>query len=169
MKIRILIALFFSCSVMLFSQSNIESELMQQAKAEKIINNHLAKVVAEKDYVLFSIADQLYLIIVKNEEKYHEYFIKNDLLIFQDKLKNNKNILEKVFDYNNYIEKGSAFYDPSKMTLGNGNKTYFYLMSKNSVKYGETFSVTMIAPTPIDSDVYYYLLNRLLILDNKIE
>lgn len=162
MKFLFINILFCFC-ISVFSQDFIDIEELNRTNAKDIVENHLKDEVNGKDYLLFSIADEVYLIIIKNEKNFQEYFIKNDSLLYEKKIKNK--ILYEAFCPDNYIGKGSAYYDTSKITLGNGNNTYFYLMTKDGNKHGETFSVTMIAPTPIDSDIYYYLLDRLLVLN----
>lgn len=163
MKIKLLIYLLVLVQTC-FSQKTECSDSTSKVKAIKVINN-LENNLKRKNYLLFSIADKWYLIIVEKTDSYKKYYyIENELINTNCINKPNK-ILAKAFDKNlykkGYTNLNSDFYKLG-YELSDGNITYFYFMDKDKKKYGEAKLTTIIKPNPIDESVYNFLLINLL-------
>ena len=145
---------------------------MTRKKADSIVHTNLAVYVNGNDYLLFSVADRWYLIIVKNQQVYHEYYLNikdKSLGTNYKKIVTNNRLLSKAFDSTEY-HKGyrtfnSTFYRGKKV-LSEGNITYFYLM-KNGTKYGEARLSIKISPNPINEKLYDYLSSELFLFMSK--
>lgn len=158
------------CSLYAYSQELGNLGSTSQYKANLIIEKHLPDKIENKNYLLFSIKDEWYLIVIKNTDYFEKYFMTEDTLIIVTdkncfKKQKEKKILTYAFDnnkyHNGYINLNSDFYS-NGYEVSQGNTTYFYLKDKDGNVYGEANLTTIIKPNPIDNKVYSYLLSNLL-------
>ncbi|NHA07844.1 hypothetical protein G7092_28855 [Mucilaginibacter sp. HC2] len=147
------------------------ADSVTRKKADSIVLR-LGSSVKDNAYLLFSITDRWYLVIVEKQQRYYEYYlnIKDKNLEPQDeKIVNRSQLLSKAFNIvryqKGYITFNSDFFK-GKQIVSEGNITYFYLM-KMGVKYGEARLSVKISPNPIDEKLYDYLSSELLIFMSK--
>lgn len=149
------------------SQSMNEEDIISREKADNIIRKKLEKETNGRNYVLFSIANSNYIVIVENKDNYSEYFIKNssDVVIGTTYDKQDK-LFEKMFNTSIYkkefITFESSFFKPKGYEMSSGNITYFVFKDKNRKRYGECRLSVLIKPNPIDSEIYVFLSKKLL-------
>jgi hypothetical protein len=150
-----------------YSQQLAHADSLSVKRAQSIINADLYNETLNNDYLLFSIADKWYLVIVRSHNSYSEYYLKSDTSNQKMTIKKvikNRRILSKAFNeklyQSGYITFNSSFYKNNNVE-SDGNITYFYLM-KNGIKYGEARLSVFIAPNPINQKVYNFLLFSLL-------
>jgi hypothetical protein len=163
--------LLLFCTIAVFGQQATVDEA--RTNAQKVTEKYSAHIDGNS-YLLFSIADTQYLVVVKHENRYEEYYLTSDSLgvnIHKRRiLRGNRKILTKAFDkktyHKEYIDLNSPFYSKGYET-SSGNTTYFYLKDTNGIRYGETSLTTIISPTPMDKEIYYFLQGRLLWYINK--
>ncbi len=60
-----------------------------------------------------------------------------------------------------YITFDSDFFKP-EYEISSGNITYFVLVDENKKRYGEARLSVFIKPNPIPTDIYLYLVNRII-------
>ncbi len=128
-----------------------------------------SKYTSGNKYLLFSIADTWYLMIVEKGNRYEEYYvIKDGLEAFMLKkrtIRGNNKVLDKAFNkdiyHQGFIDLNSPFYSEG-YKASSGNKTYFYFKDINGDIHGESLLTTIINPNPIDTEVYNFLLYQLL-------
>ncbi|WP_273016016.1 MULTISPECIES: hypothetical protein [Leeuwenhoekiella] len=174
MKTQIIFLMLFFLSLISCSQKLDRSELISRQSAERIIENtDLAQKVRGSSYVLFSISDIFYIVIVEGEKTYEEYYInseKGNKLVKKATYKKSDELLKKMFNSDNYknefISFDSEFFG-SGYELSSGNLTYFVLKNEEGERYGEARLSILIEPNPIDDEVYNYLTQKLLLYISK--
>lgn len=129
-----------------------------------VIDKYLADIIQGENYVLFAISDRHCLVLVKRNKKYEEYYIDITNGILKSHMnkikKKEKEIFGKLFSKNSYQE---GFIDHSKYDMmTDGNPVYFYFCDSSNQKYGESLVTVFVKPTPIDSDIYYFLLQKIM-------
>ncbi len=155
----LLLAFLSACSAQK-KADNISIEM-----SEDIINNNF-KSDEGKKRLLFSISDKWYLVIVQQEGQYEEYYLEVDSsgtkksLI--DEIKSPSVILDKAFDIKLYSKNYIDYTSDKEYELTQGNKTYFVLKNELNEKYGEFSLSVVIKPTPINKEVYNYLVTKLM-------
>jgi uncharacterized protein YpmB len=163
--------LCFSCGMSQSQENNTNRNkaisVIEKADLNDNVNN--------KPYLLFSINDKLYHIVVKNKTVLEEYSIvvKDDNKVTsysQGIIENPKNFLLESFNSDTYqkeyIDLNSKFYE-SGYEISNGNPTYFYFKDKNGKIYGESKLTTIINPNPLNTDMYNYMLGKALSIAEK--
>ena len=171
MKIKTLIIGLLCCFVsgLIHGQSLNHVDSVSREKAHITVNN--LKILTRSNYLLFSIADKWYLIIVKKKDgMFYQYYINSDTSKLRQqvtkkyKVIKSNTILQHAFKkglyHREYITFNSPFYKDNP-AQAEGNLTYFYLYD-SGIKYGESRLSIFIQPNPIDNQVYDYLRNKLL-------
>ena len=164
------------CSLSINSQGLKSADNVSRQKADFILKQNLSSIINGKNYLLFSIKDEWYLIIINEGNDFQKYYVKGDTVIKLSNKEclniNNKEneILTLAFDkksyHNGYISLNSDFYK-NGYELSQGNTTYFYLQDDKGNKYGESKLTTIINPNPINDKIYNYMLTTLLCFINK--
>ncbi|TYA74955.1 hypothetical protein [Seonamhaeicola marinus] len=144
---------------------------MARKKAEIILNDtKVSKQIEGKPYMLFSIKNHWYMIVIQNGELIKELYVtlkpSDEVVLAMSKdLKKPTKELIGGFDKNKYhkdfITLNSDFYKDG-YEISNGNPTYFFFADKEGNKYGESKLTALIKPNPIDSELYTYLLTSTL-------
>jgi len=167
--ICLLIIFSFLCSKVV-SQELKFTDSLSIIKSENIVKSHFTESIKNNNYLLFSIADKWYLIIIDKSNYYEQHFINTDSIVGNIKdsislIKKPDILLQSAFEKSiykkEYINFSSDFFK-NGYDLAEGNSTYFYLKEKNCVKYGESRLSVFVKPNPIDEKIYDYLRNALL-------
>ena len=164
----VLILLAFLVPQFVSSQQTIADSLSRD-KAMNTVKDNCSDCILNNSYLLYSIADKWYLVIIETLDSYEEYFVSSDILGFEKrssiKIKKPNAILEKAFNkelyHKGFINLNSDFYK-SGYEVSEGNGTYFFLKGKDGTIYGESRLTAFVKPNPINEEVYNYLLMRLL-------
>lgn len=166
MKIVFYIFILLSCSIVCKSQT-ISKELDSIA----IISRERADVVlnsfdAPSSYkLLYSINDRDFLVIIKKEDLFKEYYVclnEDGETMFVRPLKSkskNFKLLARAFDLNSYHSDFITSLPDAKYI--HGYPSYFVIKDYDGTRYGEYSLSSLTLPTPIDEDVYLYLTKRL--------
>ena len=162
----ILLALsFHACS-----QRLTEEELSSRRMAQTVVDKYLGDLVQNKNYIVFSSGDDQFLILVENEDSYHEYYIDKsngmDQVIRRDTIiEANNDLFTKMFESTSYrrdyISFRSDFYKDG-YEISSGNITYFALVTSDGTRLGESRLSMFVKPTPMDAKIYLYFVERLL-------
>jgi hypothetical protein len=164
--IILLICLFFSISS--HSQNNTSANASKEVTA---VQAQLSEKIEGRERVVFGIADTNFLVIVKEGKKYVEYYLVrkyNDSIpkLIKTKKKKENDLYIKMFDktlyQDEFISFDSGFYQPNGYEVASGNLTYFSFQDENGKNYGEAKLSVFIKPNPIDTTVYYYLVQQVL-------
>ena len=169
---KYVVLMFLSFLIPQFGSSQQFScaDSLSRNKATNVIEKHFADFITNNNYLLYSVADKWYLVIIESLDNYEEYYVCEDTLMEcgkkgSVKIKKPNEILGKAFDKNLYhkgfINLNSDFYE-SGYELSEGNTTYFYFKDKDGTIYGESKLTAFVKPNPINETVYNYLLKRLL-------
>lgn len=168
--IYLITILLLSVSMQGCSQNKpIKEDYVSRENAEKLINENFKSKVDGKNFVLFSVAEKNYLIVVENDNEYMEYYSEyEDGKITTSKTfsvdKKNR-LYQKMFDKNSYrtdfVTFNTDFYK-SGYDTASGNITYFVLKDSKGKSYGEARLSIFVKPNPIDAEVYLNLVNRVL-------
>lgn len=170
--------IIFIFLILLFSLSNCKAQsginrdslAMVSRKKADIILSHFDTIQSTK--ILYSLLDKDYYVIIQNNNNYEEYYISTDSLnnihVFnkidnkenRKRLKEENNTINKAFDLENY-HKDLITYIPNATYVG-GKPSYFVVKDKNGKRYGEYSLSSMTAPSPIDPNLWVYLLRELL-------
>ena len=158
-SVLFLLFLFCSCS----AQQNLQ-QTSNRNKSEEILGN---KFRDNDNSLIFSISSKWYLVIIKNQNEYKEYFVKadsnNNVEVKLVDSKKNLDVLNKVFNINNYpvnfVNFNSEEHQKDNKSA-QGNLTYFLLKDGKNVREFE--SSVVVDPSPIDKEIYYYLVTKLL-------
>lgn len=165
--------LILCCSMYLIgcSQSLSEADLISREKVEIILNDELiSDNVKKKDHIVFSVADQNFIVLVKELDAYREYYIKmeegENFEILSDIIVQLSNELtNSMFDKTKYNEGfitfNSSFYKDG-YEVSSGNITYFVFKDKKGNRYGESRLSMLVKPNPIDSSIYSYFIKRII-------
>jgi hypothetical protein len=176
MKMKIIIIGLLCCfaTKLIHGQTLNRVDSISRAKAQNTVTNNL-KISPQSNYLLFSIQDKWYLIIVKKDGMLCQYYINSDTsklkpqVTKKSKVIKSNPILRKAFKkglyHREYITFNSPFYK-NRHAQAEGNLTYFYLY-EDGIKYGEARLSVFIEPNPIDHQVYDYLRNTLLKIISK--
>jgi len=147
----------------------IKEDYVSRENAENIISEKFKEKIKEKNFVVFSIAEKDYLVVIENEDEYTEYYTQ-----YQDgkitssitfSVGKEDRLYKKMFDKSGYrtdfVTFNTAFFKPS-YEKASGNITYFVLKDKKGKSYGESRLSVFVKPNPIDAEVYLNLVNRVL-------
>lgn len=152
---------FSGCSQKL----NPEDELSRK-NADRIANEIFANETKGKEYIIFSVSEKSFLIIVNLEHSYKEYFYNSESKIKTKEVivKKPNDLFSKMFNKNiyqkEYITFDSDFFKPH-YEISSGSITYFAYKINNQ-RLGEARLSFFIKPNPIDAEVYLYLTNKIL-------
>jgi len=167
---KIYITLFFLLIVAQSCAQKLSKENeMSRLAAENVIDKYLKNEVKDKNYIVFSSGDIQFVVLVKDSDSYHEYFIDNSdkgSAYMQDTLFQSKDeLFKKMFDLDSYHKSYTSFdseFYKNGYEISSGNITYFALVTKDRAKYGESRLSFYVKPNPIDAEVYLYFTERLL-------
>lgn len=172
MKNYILLVIF-SISLYGCGQSQDLSELDKMARknAQTVLqDSKVSKQIEGKPYLLFSIKDHWYMIVVKNDEYIKEIYANLEssnkvVLTGSDKISKPVKDLNNAFDKGEYhkgfITLNSDYYKDG-YEISSGNPTYFFYSDKDGNKHGESKLTALVKPNPINVDLYNYLLSKTL-------
>ncbi|WP_168421747.1 hypothetical protein, partial [Candidatus Ulvibacter alkanivorans] len=142
-------------------------EVETQERAKIVVNHFLEE---NKPYILFSLANYEYILIIDNGKNYIEKLVlydKNDLikLISNTKINKPNDFFKDAFDTNNYhqgfINFSSDFFNGYEVTA-HGGTTYFVMYDSEKNKYGESFLSLLVDPNPINKKLYGYLAQKII-------
>jgi hypothetical protein len=146
-------------------QNAIDYDSLSRVKSKQLVEKYFGESLQKLDYLLFSVADDRYLIIVERKNSFDEYFFNEDTLHHNKKyrrflsIRKSNKILKKAFNESLYrkefITMKSDFFK-NKHPFFAGLGTYFYL-SKSGTKFGEESLTLFVNPNPMDKTVYKYL------------
>lgn len=165
---RILHLIIFSLVFSSCASQITEADKLSRMKADNLLKQEFVKDTQDSK-LLFSISDKWYMVITKKEGAYNDYYYEVDSLntineIQKPKEPLNKTLMNKAFNFSQYNKSFTTF-ESSKYKnnyeLSQGNKTYFVVLNDEGNRYGEFALSVIIEPTPINKEVYYYLVTRL--------
>jgi len=161
-----LIFCFTFCLSACSQNESIDHSSLVVKSVEKLLDQNLAG----HQYIVFSLADTKFIIIVKNGNQYDEFYLvkktKDEIPKLVSKVtKNQDDLFEKMFNKNIYEKEfvtfDSDFYKPNGYELSSGNLTYFVFKDKERKKYGEAKLSFFIKPNPIDTEIYGYFISQI--------
>lgn len=157
-----------SCSQKI-NEAGLKSRNAAISAVEKLFSNKLAN----KNYVVFSVSDEKFIITVEEENSYKEYYYNSSDKVSELKVvsyKKPNELMREIFDKSNYKEEfvtfNSKFFKP-EYKASSGNITYFVYNSKNGNRYGEARLSMIIKPNPIPTNIYLHFVKRILFYANK--
>ena len=133
-----------------------------------VVEKHAHNYTEGRNFLVFSILssgnNKSHLIVIEEDEFYRELRIRNDSLISME-IREPNETLKLAFDKEIY-HIGTRFLGdfPEKMSVPHGNPAYFVFVGKDNNFYGE--SITYVFSPLIDRNVHFYLLSRIMQLDN---
>lgn len=143
---------------------NVDSfSKLARVKADAVLNSLDS---LKSNSLLYSISNEQYLIIHKDEPRYQQLFIQTDSLgrvkvkRHVPVTKRNVYLLNKAFDTINY-QSGFITAVPNAVIV-QGNPSYFVLKDKDEMRYGEFYLSVLTKPSPLPLDIYNYLFITLL-------
>lgn len=166
MKIVCLIFIFLNCSDIYSSQT-----IGEQLDSVALISRERADVVLSSfNYpssykLLYSINDRDFWVIVKKETLFKEYYVRldeSDEILFTRPVKSRRkdfNLLTRAFALEMYHSNFITSLPDAKFI--HGHPSYFVIKDCNGTRYGEYSLSSLTLPTPINTDVYLYLIRRL--------
>lgn len=149
------------------SQKLQPEDLKSRENAEKVINKNFLSDIKEENYIVFSVAEKNFLIVIEKQNSYEEFFYNQEKKIKEKKsvYEKNNELMQKMFNKKNYhtefITFNSDFFKPN-YELSSGNITYFSYVTKKKKRLGEARLSFFIQPNPIDAEIYIYLTNKIL-------
>ncbi len=166
--ITLLSILFFS--QYFFAQQNFKSKrdsvaLESRLKADKLLSS---LKLSKAPKLLFSIDNQYYYIIIKTSNTvYNEVFVRTtksgDILESRNlnSCRKDRKFLLKVnpFDYSKYNT--SLITEVLDAKYIEGKPSYFVIENEKLQRYGEFSLSTFTIPSPIDGNLYGYLIRKL--------
>lgn len=169
MKKILLFVLLFPCGNR-FSYGSIEATTEEARKNAHLVVTACSNYIEGKSYLLLSVLDTKYIVIIKKGNKFEQFYVENDSVgIYvsgKEEIKGCKKLLKGAFDKDNYhrgyIDLNSPFYSDDNY-YSTGNMTYFFFKNTDDEEiYGESLLTTVISRTPINIDLYHWLLARLI-------
>lgn len=152
------------------TQELTEEELKSRRAAETIVSTYLKDEVRGHNYIIFSSGDNQFVVLVKQINVYHEYYINdsneaNRVIQFDTIVRGDSKLFDRMFDRSNYRKDyttfRSDFYKDGYETAS-GNITYFLFVTNDGSRLGESRLSVFVKPNPIDAEVYLYFVQRLL-------
>lgn len=140
-------------------------DINSRENAENIVNSVYVNETKDNDYIIFSVDEKSYLVIIDTKDSYKEYFYNSESQRKSNETIINKpnNFFTKMFNKTLYkkefITFDSDFFKPH-YEISSGNITYFVYKSNNQ-RLGEARLSFFIKPNPIDTEVYLYLTNKI--------
>lgn len=164
--------IFLLCSLLLTLTSCKSQELnsfekLSRNRAEQVASYFLEN--ENKPYILFSLANYDYIIIVDSGLYYSEsiltYYEDQIKLVSTQKITKPNKLFDSSFDTNNYLSGFTSI--TSDFFKGNeaesyGGTTYFVMTDIEGNKYGESSLSLMVIPNPIDKKIYGYLAKKII-------
>jgi len=150
---------------------------LERIQSAQFISKYFHNTLQKSNYILFSVGNQQYLIIVEREQLYDEYYFNEDTSQnFKNyqaktfKVPKPDSTLTKTFSENQYPKGIITIYSDffkDKQPFFAGLSSYFYL-SKSGEIFGEEHLTLIVNPSPMGKDVYKYILTELVRLaDNS--
>jgi hypothetical protein len=167
---RILFLLLFNFFALASSAQEITADdSIARTRAKLLVTKHLKRCVENSNYVLFSISDRYYLIVVEHDSSYVEHFVEMDLngrITKHDTVKTKPNeLLRKMFNpdlyHSGYITFQSEYFK-NGYEIASGAMTYFFLRTRKGKTLGESRLSVFVKPNPIDFPIYNHLVNRVI-------
>ncbi|WP_296151655.1 hypothetical protein [uncultured Flavobacterium sp.] len=166
--IKILVICFFVLSSCSSRLSDIDR--FSRNNADKVVDSIFGDEIKGFNYLIFSVAEKDFIIIIEKSNSYEEYFY-NDKIeyskIIENKIiyKKEDVFFKKMFNkdiYNKeFITFNSKFFNPS-YEISSGNITYFVFKNEKGHRFGEARLSFFIKPNPIEPDIYIFLTNEIL-------
>lgn len=164
-KIKISVVLILLILKQGYAQELTKQDSLSRENAKKVVEQNFGKHTQESSYIVFSMNDKLYLIVLEKDGYYEEHYFVDSTKTKIEKVNKPSDIYSAAFDttlyHKGYITFNSDFYK-NGYTKAWGELNYFLLKAKNGQEYGELRLSTIVEPNPINSDIYYYLITRLL-------
>lgn len=144
---------------------------ISRLKADNVIKESLSGKTKNNDYIVFSSGDEQYVILIKESDSLHEYFIdrsidKNNVHFLIDTVfKSDSYLFKKMFDVGSYMEGYISFdsdFYKNGYDVSSGRITYFVYVSNTGKRFGEARLSFFISPNPIDPEIYLYFTGRIL-------
>jgi len=170
LKLISLVILLLSISIQGCSQNEpVKEDYISRQNAENLINEKFKKKTSGKKYVIFSIAEKDFIVIIENKNFYSEHYIQyengKEKKSKKTDIKKTNNFYIKMFNKGNYRTDFVTFntdFFKSGYETASGNITYFVLKDKSRKSFGEARLSVFVKPNPIDAEVYLNLVNRVL-------
>ena len=142
------------------------ADTASRSVSKEFLKNRFQDGLNGRSYILFSIADSQYLIIVDMPTNYLGYYFNQDTSYYPIhqtatfRVSKQNKLLEKAFQENSYrkdfINMNSNFFKDKHPSF-DGLRSYFYL-SKNGRKYGEESLPIFVSPSPLGKEIYSYFI-----------
>lgn len=180
MKTAYLIILMVCFSLVCKAQSNWEKlpdslAMNSRAKADKVLR-HFDTMQVPK--ILYSIEDKYYYLIIKDTPCYKEYYVALDSLGEIDKIRLVKAEIKtrkqrrQQEQYRKLLTEAEPIFDLSKYQtdlitkvpgakMVSGKPSYFVLKDIDGNRHGEYSLSAATAPSPINTNLWAYLIRRL--------
>lgn len=169
---------FFLILTLLFSLSSCKSQELNEFEIESRERaTKMAEYFMENNvypYVLFSLANRDYIIVVDEGQIYSEgllyYDNKGEIIVSsKTQIKKPHKVLSKAFDTKNYhdgfINYSSDFFKDG-IDTAQGGTTYFVMSDINQKRYGEAFLSLLVKPNPFDKEIISFFTQKL--IDNFV-
>lgn len=147
------------------SQKLHPEDSLSRNNADKVIEQEFIQDIKEHNFIMFSIAEKHFLLIVEKEKEYEEVFFDSETGFKSNKVIHEKpnKLFTKMFDKNlylhDYITFNSDFFKPN-YEVSSGNITYFVFKSPKFGRVAEARLSFFVKPNPIDNEIYIYLTNK---------
>jgi hypothetical protein len=172
MQRKVLISIAFTFFVCIKGNAQYLShyDSLSREKAKMVVDDNFGEGIKKSNYLIFSMKDISFLVVLEKDNCYKEYFIfidtitnkskKDELTVYKP-----HEIYSIAFDTTKYrkgfINFNSDFYK-NGYTKSWGEMNYFVFKTKSGQSYGELRLSTIVDPNPINATVYNYLQTRLL-------
>lgn len=166
-----LLSIFPMLFASFFCRAQSESELVEISDSLAMSSRSMAdQVLSHFDTsrgvkLLYSLRNTDYYIVIREENKYKEYYVAVDSLghikevrTLRSKKKDRK-VLTKAFDLDKYHRE--LISRMPNATYVRGEPSYFVVKDESGKRYGEYSLSSLTLPNPIDGKVYGYLIRRL--------
>jgi hypothetical protein len=161
---KLILLLIIGCTLFgCKAQTKIDSVSLESREKADIILESFASVDASET-LLYSLSDNSFLVILKNDDNYTEYYTSLDENKINDKriLKTNKSdkkLLADAFKLDQYHRDFITKIPDAKYVRG--NKSYFVIKDAKGKRYGEYSLPSLSLPLPINGLLAGYLIRRL--------
>lgn len=180
MKLPILIFFMIFFSSVCSAQNDWEKlsdsmAIVSRTKADRVLENF---DTVETSKLLYSLEDRYFYHVIRDSAYYKEYYIVLDSLGLIDKVRpvifevKTRKQRRQHEEYRRFLSKVEPIFDLSKYhtdfitripdaKIVSGKPSYFVVKGPNNNRYGEYSLSSLTVPTPIDSNLWVYLVRRL--------
>lgn len=173
LKLLLLFLITIFSSNISCSQKLDKADLKSRNIAHSVVYKHFKEEVKNKNYIIFSVSDEKFIVTIENKNSYDELYYdstKNNSVIDKVTYDIKNELMNKIFDKSNYkkdfISFNSDYFKP-EYDASSGNITYFVYNTLDGKKYGEARLSMIVKPNPIPADIYMHYVKRILCYANN--